>query len=536
MPQFRNLAGDAERAFGGIKLPPLVGDEINVRRAGDAMGAGQTRGGGIALEFKIGLYVLCRENVCQRFAPDYAAFAVGIFQNVCAVAFAPKFVREFFHPRIALWKIGKAGRMLRARADHDCAGAHQFTDALQHLRRHVCIAGRQNQHGVAGTARQRDAAILHRRLIHQHVGIDGVVVVTGGQRGIAGAHFHRRTFAGKIRGIGHGAALLQEKLAARDVINPGFSLLPPCLRALEVKAPLAHRHARPAVCPRLHRVTVEDVAVQALAVHQIAERLERIWIVLPAPMTGTCGERLRADDGFAVNVRDGRGELDGGMPLAAAPEFAHHHVSRRAALQRFKRPGVRLDRAHQTVLTAQLGEMAVVIFSEQIRDGPSHVPEKPFGDFGVVHDAAGDCRQEFKGIVAAPFLELGAKIFRPVLAPDFVAVNQRTVERLPGERADVVENFLHEARPMRVERGLAELVAFQALAFPGRGMIVRASRRVAETQNDPIARRDVPPEPAVRRELRRQIHDAVARNCPGCGGSPGGRRLDERAIRRSFHE
>ncbi len=106
---------------------------------------------------------------------------------------------------------------------------------------------------------------------------------------------------------------------------------------------------------------------------------------------------------------------------------------------------------------------------------------------GIVHDAAGERGQKLQRIVAAPFLEFLAEILRPVLAADFVAVNQRTVERLAGERADVVEDLLHETRPMRIERRLAELVAFQACAFPGRGMIFHAGRRVADAQNDPIA-------------------------------------------------
>ena len=111
---------------------------------------------------------------------------------------------------------------------------------------------------------------------------------------------------------------------------------------------------------------------------------------------------------------------------------------------------------------------------------------------GIVHDAAGESGQEFQRVVTAPFSKFLAKICRPVLAADFVAVNERAVERLAGERAEVVEDFLHEARPMRVERRLAELVTLQALAFHGRGMIFHAGRRVADAQNGPAALRHVP--------------------------------------------
>ena len=121
---------------------------------------------------------------------------------------------------------------------------------------------------------------------------------------------------------------------------------------------------------------------------------------------------------------DGRGELDGGIALAAAPELTHDDMQRRAALERFKRPGVRFNRTHQAMLAAKFGEVAVVIFGKQIRDGPAHVPEKAFGHFGMVHDAAGERGQKLQWIVTATFPEFLAEIFRPVLAADFVAVDQ----------------------------------------------------------------------------------------------------------------
>ena len=206
-------------------------------------------------------------------------------------------------------------------------------------------------------------------------------------------------------------------------------------------------------------------------------------------------------------MRDGRGELDGAIYRAAVPKFAHHRIHQPAALQRLQRHGargrVRLDITLQTVLVAEFGKMAEVIFREQIGEGPARVPEKTLGDRRIVHDAAGKGGQIFQRVVTAPFLKLLAEIGGPVLGADFVAVNQRSIKRLAGERADVVEHFLHEALPMRVERGLAEFVAFQTLASLGRGMIVRTDRRVAKAQDSPIARRRLPVEPAIGREVRR---------------------------------
>src|ERR1017187_8832131 len=86
VPQFRNLATDTERAFGGIKLPPLVGDEINIGPVGDAMDISELGAASHALEFKIWLQVLPGKNIGQNFAPDDASFAVRIFQDLAAVA------------------------------------------------------------------------------------------------------------------------------------------------------------------------------------------------------------------------------------------------------------------------------------------------------------------------------------------------------------------------------------------------------------------------------------------------------------------
>src|ERR1017187_5915802 len=109
--------------------------------------------------------------------------------------------------------------------------------------------------------------------------------------------------------------------------------------------------------------------------------------------------------------------------------------------------------------------MTVVIFGEQIGDRAAHIPEEALGNRRIVHDATGERGQKFQRVVATPLLKFLAEIFCPVLAADLVAVNERAVERLAGERAEVVENFLHEARPMCVERRLAELIALQTLAL-----------------------------------------------------------------------
>ena len=124
IPKFRHFSANAEDALRRIKFPPLVRDEINVRRAGDAMDIGQLRVGGLAGEFKIWFQILGGENIRQRFAPDHAALTNGVFQNIFAIAIAPNFGGQIFHLRVGLRIIGKARRMFRARPDNRCASTH----------------------------------------------------------------------------------------------------------------------------------------------------------------------------------------------------------------------------------------------------------------------------------------------------------------------------------------------------------------------------------------------------------------------------
>src|SRR6266404_1983425 len=90
-------------------------------------------------------------------------------------------------------------------------------------------------------------------------------------------------------------------------------------------------------------------------------------------------------------------------------------------------------------------------------------------------------------------------------SPDYPLRNCQSVKsRAPcRERADVVEHFLHEAVPMRIQCRFAQLIAFQTSAFGWRGMIFHADWGVAQAEDNPITGRGVPTQPPARRELRR---------------------------------
>src|SRR4051812_16293317 len=117
-----------------------------------------------------------------------------------------------------------------------------------------------------------------------------------------------------------------------------------------METPRTHGHAGETIGPRLHRVAVEDVAIKALAEHQVAERFERIRILLPLTGIGGGCEGLGSDDRFPIDVSDARAHFYRRVTIAAGPEFSHHHVRGRAALERFERAGVGFDCAVETVL------------------------------------------------------------------------------------------------------------------------------------------------------------------------------------------
>src|SRR5208283_4944447 len=145
--------------------------------------------------------------------------------------------------------------------------------------------------------------------------------------------FHRRTFAAKIGGIGHETALLEDVFAAGDILTPGTAGFPPGAGAVEMRTPLAHRHAGPAVGPRLHGKTVKEVTVHALAENGVAQHFERIRIFQPTTVfAGHGGEGFRADEFAAVDVADA-GRQFGVHPGLADPEFTHRNIRRRAGLQ-----------------------------------------------------------------------------------------------------------------------------------------------------------------------------------------------------------
>ena len=109
------------------------------------------------------------------------------------------------------------------------------------------------------------------------------------------------------------------------------------------------------------------------------------------------------------------------------------------------------------------------------------------------------------GCCASPMSRLGQRLvtricrpFRPTWTASEMSIRMLFSDRpANGPRAS---NTGGAAVPVDIERPAAQLVAFQAAAGFRRGMVGLAGGRVADAQDRPMARRDLPVQPAVRRQ------------------------------------
>ena len=107
-------------------------------------------------------------------------------------------------------------------------------------------------------------------------------------------------------------------------------------------------------------------------------------------------------------------------------------------------------------------------------------------------------------------MELGFKTLRPVLLHYFVTINQHVVECLAGQRASVVDDFLHRVLPMQLRRGLTQFVALVASALTRCRAVSHGGRRVPKPDNRPMAWRDLPFQVAVFIQSVTQVDDRIA--------------------------
>ncbi|OQA32558.1 MAG: hypothetical protein BWY56_02226 [Acidobacteria bacterium ADurb.Bin340] len=231
-----------------------------------------------------------------------------------------------------------------------------------------------------------------------------------------------------------------------------------------MEAPGPHGHAGAHRLPRLLRVAVEDEAVDPAAVDEVAHLLERIRVVLPAPVLRACGEGLGAHKLQGIGVGDGRGHLAATViHTPAHPELGHRNVASPAGDQLVEpRIAVGLHGQHHPVAVGKLRVMPEVTVGEQVTDGLAVVPQEALRLLQTIHHAARERRQEGQQFVPATGLELLGHLLGPVLAVHLVTVDEDVVEDLARERPDLLNQLAQHALKMGFRGLLAHLVAFQA--------------------------------------------------------------------------
>ena len=99
----------------------------------------------------------------------------------------------------------------------------------------------------------------------------------------------------------------------------------------------------------------------------------------------------------------------------------------------------------------------------------AEVPQEALGPLGARDEPPGERGHVAGERIAAPRRELGREVRRPVLHPGFVAVDQRAGELALAEPFERRQQLAEIFPEMEIERGGAELVAFEAAAVVGIG-------------------------------------------------------------------
>ena len=332
MPQLRDLASHAEGAIGVDRPLLLIGDKIDVRFLIVCLCILAVDEEQVTL--RSGEIWLDSERFLQRGAPDDFARAVGMFRDALAVAIAPDLVGQFGEFLIHAGITAEARRAERFRSVDNRPVVNELRDFFKHRQGHPVLL-RKHQHAVTHPAGAGDSAVLCLHQVQQGVGVADIVIVALGHRWpeLRVTEVDGRSLAVEVAEVGAEAALLEQRLATREIIDPGGTLVPPGVRPLQVDPPRPHGHAGLSIKPRLVGVAVENEQVDPVAELQIPQCLERVGIVLPCGDIGCGGEGLACGNILTVNMSGRSGFLgvidqntfpeDGSLD----PKLSHRHIA-----------------------------------------------------------------------------------------------------------------------------------------------------------------------------------------------------------------
>ena len=315
---------------------------------------------------------------------------------------------------------------------------------------------------------------------------------------------------------------MQHELRAGEIGEPRGERAPQRVVAVEMEAPLAHRHAGRRDGPRLVGVAVENEAVDACDVGVVALYLAGGGMHLPAAVLRPGGEGLRTRVFAAINLREIAREAGVARSRGAwsAPEFAHGDIRLAALPQLVEGAAVGFGEEVELRLMAELFEIVRVAFGEEVGDGAAVVVEETFRVVGGFHETARQNRQKREDVITAQTAEIVAERVGPILDADFITVDQRTFKGGSRQRPRVFDDDSHHAVPGGFDGLFRHLVAFEAAPVFRRGMVVASGQRVSEADDGPFAGRRVPGELAVGGHEFGNIDDGIF--CDDGGGCRAG--------------
>src|SRR5262249_15777576 len=153
------------------------------------------------------------------------------------------------------------------------------------------------------------------------------------------------------------------------------------------------------------------------------------------------------------------------------------------------------------------------------------VPQETIANLRALNHATCEYGKIRRWVITATLLKLAYHLVRPVLRSCFPAIKQDVAQALTVEGSQRLCERISEAAQIRGEVFRTGVVDFITKRCGHCGTILRASKRVAQSQDGPTTRRHFPVELAVLVHLRGQVNDVSTWDCRGRRKQRCGRRL-----------
>ncbi len=419
----------------------------------------------------------------------------------------PNFFGHFTHTLVGLRIAAQAGRAVRRVTPDRRAITYKRLDFFQQFRRHAPAIA-QHEQRIRSSAWKREAAIFHRHLRDVPVGHQIELMGERNRRIEVGARWRvvGRALRGEAGDVRREPSLLEQKLAAREVVQPGFGKLEPCIVPVEMNPPLGHRHARRAL-PWLHGITVENQPVDPVAKHPVAENFVGEGMVAEPCLNRPRCERLGRHDLFPLRVGGGRRADRPTRTFVVQPELGHRHIRLAAGQHVVERAvAIRLRRKCHALLMRKPPEFREIIIGHHLADCSPQVPQKPLGLVHRTDDQSGQRGQPRRHVIPAALTKFLTHFRRPVLTADFPAIDMSHGQRFGVRTLGIGLELADKLFEVMTRRRATELVTFEPDAGRRCRMVFLAGGGRAEADDFPIPLRHFPGQDTIRSELVGEVH------------------------------